>query len=222
MTFSHIKLETTTSTQDHIIKLENPETPLLCSTLSQTMGRGRGDHVWEHLNNSLAFSFTVPPSEVLTLTSLEIAVLINIFLRDSYSLTTQLKWPNDIHNADDQKVGGIILHNGSKLVVGVGINWSSNHHQYGSLFTNNHLTTQQQHQIPADIYAFVLKNRLSSKKIMNLWNSQCSHLNKIVKISDNNFIVHGKFIGIGPLGEAIIEKDGKHFKYYTGSLESIG
>lgn len=222
MEIYHIKKQQCQSTQDELLNLVDNKTPSLCSTKLQTKGRGRSDHSWSHNDQWLAFSFTLTPSEILTLSSLEIGVLISDFLNIHYSVDAKLKWPNDIHDTVGNKVGGILLHNSEKLVVGVGLNWAGTDPEYHSLFPSKRLVNEENHQLALDIYKYILENRLSSEKITSKWNKLCSHLNKRVKISDTNTSNIGIFSGIGPMGEALVSEDGQLKKYYTGSLEIIG
>jgi BirA family biotin operon repressor/biotin-[acetyl-CoA-carboxylase] ligase len=131
---------------------------------------------------------------------------------------TNLKWPNDLHNLNGDKVGGILLHNGKKLVVGVGLNWAGRHQQYRSLFPDHTLQKNEFHTISAQIFQFILDHRMKSSEIITNWNNNCSHLNKSVQITDNEINISGTFVGIGPNGEAIIEKEQQRQNVYTGSL----
>ncbi len=196
---------------------------ILVSTSHQKGGHGRRGTHWEHLDEALAFSFTIKPSEVLTLSPLEIGCL----LADFFSPELLLKWPNDLINKKQEKVGGIICQLvGETIVVGVGINIYVNPTQIfnfpypiGGLFEQKpNLDTEFKSILPNKLYQHVLNNRLTINQIKSQFNQYCAHLNQEVKITDHQKEFTGRFIGISDHGEALLEKEGHITKVLTGSL----
>jgi BirA family biotin operon repressor/biotin-[acetyl-CoA-carboxylase] ligase len=198
--------------------------PLLISTNCQTEGTGRQGSSWNHYNNALAFSFTLQPSSVVTLTPLEIGV----HLANYFQPNLKLKWPNDLLNSKEEKVGGIIcqLYH-DVILVGVGLNLYLSDkdkkdtpfpYPVGSIFKENNSKDEDKENLPKLIFDFILKSRLNTKELKEQWLQSCCHLNKHVTVSDHKNISKGIFIGLGENGEALIKDGDKIGKALTGSL----
>ncbi|GAB4415925.1 MAG: biotin--[acetyl-CoA-carboxylase] ligase [Bacteriovoracaceae bacterium] len=225
------------STQTYLIEnlsnLVSKDRDVLVSTDRQTDGIGRSGAQWIDFKNNLALSFTLYPTDPITLTSLECAVLISKFFQLQWKIDLNVKWPNDLMNSKQEKCGGIILHNSNNIIIcGVGINLDAKKHEtekverdsskpaIGSLLNEDLSSDLNKKEISNNIYEFILNNRLSKEEIMNSWSKRCHHLNQFVRIYDNptRFVV-GYFRGIGSLGEALVETSpGKIEKIYSGSL----
>lgn len=187
---------------------------IVVSTNNQTMGRGRGSNNWRQQTNAVAFSFTIKPLEVITLTSLEVACHIVNFLKND----PLVKWPNDILNSNKEKVGGIIINLLDDIaIVGIGLNIS---HSQDDQFKSLNLKVDDKFKInmPRKIYQYILDNRLSSDEVIAKWNSYCAHKNSKVTLVESNEKFTGMFYGIGKNGEAILEIDGTNKSFYNGSL----
>lgn len=227
----HIHQETIESTSEYlksnfkdlIRDVDPSDQKLLISTKQQTQGRGRSDHKWQQLENSLAFSFVIAPCEVLTLTSIEIGILLSKYFKNSI----YLKWPNDILNAEHAKCGGILcqLVDKKSLIVGVGINYGTSNkknlpfpYPVGSVYEEKKLTDQDYKEIPLKIYQFILANRMSPKDIISEWDKFCVHKNKNVKIVDGETSTEGLFKKINQDGAAVLEVNGKEKSVMCGSL----
>src|SRR3990167_4647808 len=107
----HIHLATCESTQDTLLNaIESGEKsfPFLVSCDEQTQGYGQYGRNFDAGIGTLCFSFVFSPHAVLTLTTLEVSVLLVRFFENQYLKKLLLKWPNDILNAEGKKVGGII------------------------------------------------------------------------------------------------------------------
>lgn len=223
----HLFLPTCPSTQTYLrelIETEGPSDQIVVSTAEQTGGHGRRGKEWVFFENSLAFSFTLKPNSVLTLTSLEIGILIIQFFK-TLNLTLLQKWPNDLMNEKGEKCGGIIQQiYQDQVIVGVGINLSSNGKEsvaaeipIGSL--NLKLSSDEREELPLKIVNFINQHRLQSQEIKNLFNLHHYYQNKLVTITDEEKKVSGKFIGISEFGEALlVSQPGKIEKVLTGTL----
>jgi len=196
---------------------------ILISTSYQTGGHGRRGTTWKHLDQALAFSFTLTPNEELTLTPLEVGCLLAEF----FSPTLSLKWPNDLINNRNEKIGGIICQLvGDTIVVGIGINLYVNpsedfdfDYPIGGLFdTKPELEENFHSELPVKLYHHILEKRLNSKQVSENFTKYCSHLNQYVMITDHTKIYAGYFLGISTRGEAIIESNGERINILTGSL----
>lgn len=188
---------------------------------------------WIQPQEGLAFSFSYPSQNIPTLTSLEVGIHIAEFFK-KLNLPLSLKWPNDLINSKGEKCGGIILNNHSDFfIVGVGINLSSSpqlvreHFPAGALiegakkpplFDTFKWPTKE---LPSLIYQFLLDNREKDEaKIPQQWEKYCYHLNKKVKVIDDQQETVGLFLGVNELGQAKIktQKQNDALLISTGSL----
>ncbi len=220
----HIHLKETASTQQAIKEaMTRGSQDLLVSTDHQSHGFGRQGAPWSHFDEALAFSFTLEPNETLTLTPLEIGILLAKFFKPN----VLLKWPNDLLNNRNEKTGGILCQLvGEKIVVGIGINLISGKKEksfdypVGSLFKErSQLKGNYKKLLPFEIVEHIKKNRLSSEETREIFFNYCAHRNQNVEIINGSQSISGKFVGIGENGEALLENDqGKISKHLTGSL----
>ncbi|EPZ51787.1 biotin-(acetyl-CoA-carboxylase) ligase [Bacteriovorax sp. BAL6_X] len=213
----HLHFEEIPSTQSIAIEEAHNYDQLLVSAKSQTSARGRRHNKWEDLQHSLCFSCKLKPQGKPTLLALEVAVILSNYFNDHKLL---LKWPNDIFNEDSQKIMGILVNkDDDNYIVGIGINYGGlPHEKYGVLKPGKELKDIDFKEIPLEIYSYILNNRLTEEEIINQWNKRCYHLNKEVKIIDEDSVIEGTFKGIGSFGEALIEVREQIEKAYTGSL----
>lgn len=226
-----IHLDVCDSTQEylktHLANLLENDQDVLINAIEQNAGIGRTGKQWHHYPSNLAFSFTLTPHETLTLTSLEVAVIISHFFAERYRKTIFLKWPNDLLDDMGDKCGGIIIHNaGNKLVVGVGLNLIEDdpvedEYIHGFIFSHNIFTDNYKKILPEKIYEYILENRMTSTDIINSWQSLSFHQNKLVAFEDGDKLSSGIFLGIGSEGQAFIESEGKTRSIYSGSLRMI-
>ena len=227
----HHHFEKLSSTQkylkEHLEGLSLDSSRILISTDLQTNGIGRRNKSWHHKENALAFSFTLPTSNKKSIISLEMVVLLVLFLKNKgYEIS--LKWPNDLLNKKGQKCGGVIIHLLKDIfIVGVGINWGicsfEEECQYipGVLDESRTLLKQDYRNIPFLIYNYILNHRLSEQEIQKKWMEFCIHMGKSVKISENNKVFEGVFTGVGTCGEAMLINQNETKSFFTGSL-SLG
>ncbi len=217
MTIKHKRFTQCDSTQKFLLSPVG-ENFNLCSTQQQTAGKGRADHHWEQFTGSLAFSCELTPNSQLTLTALEVGIILCQYLEENIGFTAKLKWPNDILDKNGNKIGGILINNGARLIVGIGLNWCGKHPQYHSIHHQQSLLADKYHSIPKEIYNYLLNNRIDNDQLHTKWNSLCFHLNKVVQITDRDQKVTGTFLGIGTYGEALLENNNTNISCYAGSL----
>lgn len=227
----HIHLPTCDSTQDYIklLKKAKSDRDILVSCDQQLKGYGRKLNSWQQFPNSLAMSFTLEPSEILSLTPLEVGIIISDFFKKFFEIDLFLKWPNDLFTQNKEKVGGIIMQNSDFLYVGLGVNLGdipesqvkkieSSYH-VGSINLNKEFHLQS---LSLQIYQYILHNRIKSMdSLYYRWNKLCLHKNQKVAIEDKDFKIVGIFKGIGKDGEAIIQSESSISKIYSGSLTFI-
>lgn len=221
-----LHLPTVDSTQSYIKNhFQDLRSPILVSTSKQDAGHGRRGSQWRHLENALAFSFTLEPNQTLTLTPLE----IGCFLAKYFSPYLLLKWPNDLINTKGEKVGGIIcqLVEGT-IVAGVGINLyvtEEERREFNFPYPVGGIFEEKQEwqsdfasTLPCEIYKSLLTKRMDEKIIQEEFKKYCFHLDQQVTITDHQNSSQGKFIGISTFGEALLETEGAIQKVLTGSL----
>lgn len=233
MGIKHIKLESTSSTQiwlkEHVSDGASNDS-ILVSARQQTEGVGRLGNKWTHFEGSIAFSFSLPPLTPVTLTPLEIGIHIVDFFKNEKT-KVYLKWPNDLLIKEEgslKKVGGIICHfqNSKQLIVGVGLNLNSQtikenkgfKFSAGALSTKETLEKDFFHELPFEIYNYILRNRKTPNQTIHEWSKLSCHLNSQVKIVDSGQEITGIFKGIGNNGEALIHNEQGQSKVISGSL----
>ena len=210
------------STQDLLKEQlkQNNFNELIVGCERQTNGRGRGDHIWQDMPGTICFSMTVAPSEIVTLTALEISLIIQKFLATK-GRTISLKWPNDLINSLQQKCGGVLIQNvGSFYLAGIGINLHSNREEYGGAFDSEFIIDKR--KWIQELGEYISSHRYSNtEQIASDWLDQCFHLNTQVKIVEGDLESIGTFTGLGKYGEAIIENDSGSHHLFNGSLRLV-
>jgi BirA family biotin operon repressor/biotin-[acetyl-CoA-carboxylase] ligase len=218
----HIHLDKINSTQDYLKKLlqqrlGDQNSNILVTTDQQTQGVGRRDRAWIDHAACLTMSFTLAPHAIVTLTTLEISILMLKFFKEIFKLELKLKWPNDLIFAH-KKVGGCLIDQmQNQMVVGVGINLNRTPNLSDD-FSHLGLSCENKSILSQQIYQFILKHRMSEHEVQPEWMRQCIHMNQIVTCQDGAQIIQGKFVGIGKYGEAMIETDREIIKLYSATL----
>ena len=231
----HIHFETTDSTQEYlkqnISDLLAIDRDLIVTTDQQTAGVGRHGTRWSKYSNSLCFSFTLKPSESLTLTPLELGVLLSEFCQQKFNQKLQLKWPNDLILNQKQKCGGILCHYHSPevLMIGIGLNLgqctekvdeSQFKFKSASLLPQSSFDNTQLQELSLELFQYFLDNRKALSEIQEGWNQLCAHHQQLVEVVDGPQKSSGHFVGIGSDGQALIkDPETGHIKaVISGSL----
>jgi BirA family biotin operon repressor/biotin-[acetyl-CoA-carboxylase] ligase len=222
---NHIHFKQLLSTQSYLIdKYTELSGDVLVSCDEQLAGKGQYARKWDSQPGGIYISCLMDANPTLTLSSLEMGVLLVQFFNKKYQIDLKLKWPNDILTIDGKKCAGILINNpgGEKLIVGIGVNLMAgvDKDEYstpiGHILKKNIEFSQKEFSL--EIYKFLLKNRSSADQVICKWNEYCLHLNQKVRLIDSEQTHLGTFKGIGPMGEALIEQEGTINKFYTGSL----
>lgn len=131
--FEWIRLDVTSSVMD-FVRSYNPIEPrevVLVTAEHQTLGRGRGSHLWESERGcNLLLAFCVRPRGFAArdqfMLSRAMALSVCRAL-EVYGEGFVVKWPNDVWH-DGKKIGGILIENNicghvvERSVIGVGVN----------------------------------------------------------------------------------------------------
>lgn len=217
-----IFVESCESTQDLLKEQlkQNGPIELTVGCEHQLNGHGRSDKIWEQMLGTICFSMTVSPSEKVTFTALEISLLIQKYFTLKGE-TIFVKWPNDLISNNHKKCGGVLIQNiDHQYLAGIGINLHSNNQLYGGVFENQFSINKK--EWIQELSEYISTHRYSTKEeIASDWLQQCFHLNSEVRITEGSLETTGKFIGLGPHGEAILQNaDGNHH-LFNGSLRLI-
>lgn len=219
----HVHRSQCESTQKLAIELSKQHSEeVLVSCEEQISGEGQRGKEWHSADQAIAISFTTWPSDIYSLSSLEMAVLTRQFLLKKFNVSTQFKWPNDLFNMDRKKCGGILIQNsGDRLVVGIGINIyqgdiPSELTQMGSLFNSPQRVDIE--TVSKELRNYIMDNRMPSNTILSQWEKHCLHLKEEIEVIESNGKYRAKFKGVGEYGQAIVELDGKNTELFSASL----
>jgi biotin-[acetyl-CoA-carboxylase] ligase BirA-like protein len=219
--------------RDNLVELKTHSSEILVTASEQTLGIGRKGSQWDSYTNSLAMSFTMRPNVVPTLTPIEIGILATDFLKKEFGISIFLKWPNDLMTSEVKKCGGIIAQyiDTETIIGGFGLNLGSvnqdsapTHYKHGLGNVSDHLklSVEDQKNIPAKIYDYILNNRISDTSDMqNRFRDACIHTGKMVSVDDDDMKYEGLFLGIGQNGEALIEINGATQPILASSLKIL-
>ncbi len=218
-----IHVERCDSTQELLkeqLALQDHCGDLTISCGHQLKGFGRGSNTWTDSPGTVCFSMTLEPHIKVTFTALEISLLISRF----FSLKgkdIKVKWPNDLINFQGKKCGGVIVQNsGNRYFAGAGLNLFQNDSRFGGIYEAEFAVDKK--EWAKDLSHFITSHRYTDSEVLTGdWNSICFHLNHEVSIIDGNEETRGKFIGLGPYGEALIENSQGTHHIYNGSLKLI-
>lgn len=226
----HQHFKSLSSTQSYLVELTPQyDDQILISAEEQTGGVGQRERQWVTFKNALAMSFTFHPNEVMTLTSLELAVLLCKFFREEFQKEIFLKWPNDILNAQGEKLGGILISKNTSgpCIVGMGINLSNKETQklpncdypINGIFKDAKEIQLEVKELSEKLYLYFLKNRLSAHEVREMWMKFCLHLNKEIRFIENTLEEKYLFKGIGENGEALLEDASRKIIFkFSGSI----
>ena len=123
-------LESTTSTNDYLIKLPFSKGIKACIAREQTAGKGQYQRTWlSKKDSSVLLSLRYPFPIEVALNGLSLAIGLSVIntLEDEYQIEDlKLKWPNDVY-FKDQKLAGILIENTvqnniQSVVIGLGLN----------------------------------------------------------------------------------------------------
>lgn len=216
-----IHVDACDSTQDLLKEqTDRGNETLLVSTNKQVRGRGRGTKQWEDLPGSLCFSLTIEPHKILSMTALEVSVLVARFF-EYEGCKLGLKWPNDLWDSRGMKCGGILVQgSGNNLIAGIGLNLFSDHPDFGGVYRESFQFDKKSWSYR--IAEFIIVNRYSdSDSLRKDWELRCQHLGENVTITEGNEVAEGIFSGIGQSGEAILSMNDGKKSFYNGTLRLV-
>ena len=217
-----IHVERCDSTQDLIKEqlLQSVQNELTVSCEHQITGRGRGSNIWQDSPGTLCFSMTIRPHIQVTYTALEISLLVHHFFKMK-GKEIRLKWPNDLMTLEEKKCGGVLVQNSeSRYYVGIGLNLFQNESSFGGIYETSFPINKQ--EWVKELSDYIRSNRYSNTEDLSKdWLKSCFHLNQQVNISECDQETCGKFVGLGPYGEALLENSQGTHHLFNGSLRLL-
>jgi len=208
--------------------------------MHQKNGRGRMGNTWQSPKGNLHFSTLIKPKnriefwpQLSFISALAVKSSLSHYLSAKYDII-KFKWPNDIF-IDNKKISGILIETTSDqkaVVVGIGINLITNPDIKNKYWKSiNFLDYFGIKIIPEDISQLLLNEMMNFIEIWyvkgfsyikNLWIKDALFLNEELCSVDLKQNVKGKFIGLGELGQIIIQdKNNQTTQLSSGTLLPI-
>lgn len=220
--FTLIQLNSIDSTNRYLkewVVKHRPQNTVFCVTQQQTAGYGQQNRIWQTNKDSAIFSIAYPldPNVNLPgLVSLRIASLLHQCLTQLTGDTLYLKWPNDLYNQHG-KVAGILIEQIVKkdyraLIIGIGIN--RNH--AGLIESASSIRDFDTEALIHLLYQKIQLPGLVNFSIIDLFEYWKQHdlfsINEPIQLitaENGNSAQEGIYLGINPLGQALIKIAGK-------------
>lgn len=220
----HIHLVECHSTQDILkeqLDQDSDNESYLISCESQTAGRGRNERIWVDMPGTLCFSLNIKAHPMMSMTALEVSVLVAKFCEENLSSRTALKWPNDLLDADLKKCCGILIQGSHQnFLAGVGLNFFSHDPLFGGLSSTARELDKK--SLALQMAQFIHAHRyLDADTLIQDWESRCSHMNQRVSVTENEDITIGTFLGLGKNGEARVQTETGEKNLFNGTLRLI-
>jgi BirA family biotin operon repressor/biotin-[acetyl-CoA-carboxylase] ligase len=224
----HLHFEEIDSTQkylqENIAELIQQHSHVLISCEKQNNGIGRSGNLWFQNPKSIAFSCSMNPNKKFSITPIEIGLILINYFNQKFNINLKIKWPNDLLNNENKKLGGIISHyyNEQLVIVGIGINVGEIQlqnkefrHGISSIEMSEHYDLKIWCN---EIYQYLIQNRLTPEEVVTNFKIHCAHQNQLVCILDNEKKFEGIFLGCDEFGAAKIKNDETIMNFISGSL----
>lgn len=190
----------------------------------QTSGRGRQGRVWisppgEGLYLSVILRLPVEPAKA-TIITLAAAVAVAETLTLDYTVTVDIKWPNDIH-ASGRKICGILVESAiekNKLdyaILGIGVNLGQREFPGALRDIATSVLIERKRRLTPDEFAASLLARLEAwyrialqqpSQVITRWQALSSYAHGCaVSIENGDSVIEGVTRGLTPEGALIVE-----------------
>lgn len=214
------------STNKFLKMMPPQQTPILCYSESQTMGRGRLGRYWnspfgQNLYFSLSWAFNCDIQKLQGL-SLCVGLALAQALEDYTGLFSfQVKWPNDIV-VDSHKLAGILIEisassaHQTQVIIGIGLNVNSNPKDMQFIeraWSSLQQITQYPHLRQKILIVIIQKLTKYLKQFeqhgwssfMEAWRLKDALYYKKVKIQQHELQLEGIAIGVDEQGRLILQ-----------------
>ena len=208
----------------------------------QTGGRGRSGRQWISPKGGIWISIILQPKfdiSITTLFPIASALALSIAIEKTFSITPELKWPNDL-TLNGKKVAGMLVdvslesNKIESLVLGVGINFNVNTKEIEKTLkgTPNFygVTSLSEQNIDVKpiqlVQTFLVElekiykalNAKQIKKIISEWSKRSSTIGKNVELNTTDEKIKGKAIRIDEDGALVILDKGKTCRVIAGDV----
>jgi len=232
------------STQNQALKMANDpaNNGVVIVASKQTGGRGRSGRKWISPEGGIWISIILKPKfdiSITTLFPIASALALAIAIEKTFSITPELKWPNDL-TINGKKIAGMLVdvslesNKIESLVLGVGVNFNVNVKEiektlrdtpnfYGVASLSDHKTDVKPIQL---VQAFLIElektynslNAKQTKKIISEWSKRSSTIGKNVVINTIDEKIKGKAVKIDEDGALVISDNGKTSRIIAGDV----
>jgi BirA family biotin operon repressor/biotin-[acetyl-CoA-carboxylase] ligase len=235
------------STQNQALKMANDpaNNGAVIVASKQTGGRGRSGRKWISPKGGIWISIILKPKfdiSITTLFPIASALALAIAIEKTFSVTPELKWPNDL-TINGKKIAGMLVdvslesNKIESLVLGVGVNFNVKVKEiektlretpnfYGVASLSDHKTDVKPIQL---VQAFLIElektynslNAKQTKKIISEWSKRSSTIGKNVEINTIDEKIKGKAVKIDEDGALVISDNGKTSRIIAGDVIHI-
>jgi len=218
---------------DECIENDIPLPSAVIIAREQFAGRGRGPKSWHSPADKGIYTTTLHtrPSSELGLLPLEVAVLVATFLRETYGVDAQIKWPNDIL-VGGKKIAGILLearthHDAAYTLIGIGINIErlDANAPADSISLADISPAENSVGLDAATESFVefidreLSQPMDSQKVLDTWTRFSVHRpGDRVHCTIGERVVNGTWQGIDEFGRAVVSEGAGTISISGGEL----
>jgi len=208
----------------------------------QTGGRGRSGRKWISPKGGIWISVILQPKfdiSITTLFPIASALALSIAIEKTFSITPELKWPNDL-TIKGKKIAGMLVdvslesNRIENLVLGVGINFNVNVKEIEKTLKGTpnfygvaSLSDQKKKVKPIQLVQtflvelekiYKLLNAKQTKKIISEWTKRSSTIGKSVELNTIEEKIKGKAIRIDEDGALIVSENNKINKIIAGDI----
>jgi BirA family biotin operon repressor/biotin-[acetyl-CoA-carboxylase] ligase len=208
----------------------------------QTGGRGRSGRKWISPKGGIWISIILQPKfdiSITTLFPIASALALSIAIEKTYSITPELKWPNDL-TINGKKIAGMLVdvslesNKIENLVLGVGINFNVNVKEIQKILKGTpnfygvaSLSEQKINVNPIQlVQTFLVElektykalNAKQIKKIISEWSRRSSTIGKDVELNTADDKIKGKAIRIDDDGALVISNNNKTNRVIAGDI----
>ena len=232
------------STQNQALKMAHDpaNNGVVIVASKQTGGRGRSGRQWISPKGGIWISIILQPKfdiSITTLFPIASALALSIAIEKTFSITPELKWPNDL-TLNGKKVAGMLVdvslesNKIESLVLGVGINFNVNTKEIEKTLkgTPNFygVTSLSEQKIDVKpiqlVQTFLVElekiykalNAKQIKKIISEWSKRSSTIGKNVELNTTDEKIKGKAIRIDEDGALVILDKGKTCRVIAGDV----
>jgi BirA family biotin operon repressor/biotin-[acetyl-CoA-carboxylase] ligase len=208
----------------------------------QTGGRGRSGRQWISPKGGIWISIILQPKfdiSVTTLFPIASALALSIAIEKTFSITPELKWPNDL-TLNGKKVAGMLVdvslesNKIESLVLGVGINFNVNTKEiektlkgtpnfYGVASLSEQKVDVKPIQLVQTFLVelekiYELLNTKQTKNIILEWTKRSSTIGKKVELYTTDGKIKGEAIKIDEDGALIVSEKNKTSRIIAGDI----